>query len=73
MPADTDRLAKWVELGLVNNGHPTLDDVVATARTAGTAWAPLAAQISAMSGESVSHEWLRNRYPQLADGAGARP
>jgi hypothetical protein len=70
---DIDRLTKWVEIGLNTNGHPPLADVVKDCRDKGIAWIPLAARIAAMSGESVSAEWLRLRFTQTADDAGARP
>jgi hypothetical protein len=65
MPAvSIPRLRSWVERGLAENGHPALADIVREARhnDPQIGWAPLAADVSARSGEPVSYETLRQWF-----------
>jgi hypothetical protein len=78
MPADTDRLARWIERGLAAKGDLTLAEVVAEGRAKGDAWATIAADIANRSGETCTQEWLRVKFgavksDQIANGAGAHP
>lgn len=74
MPASStrpDRLRDWIEQGLQTKGQPTLDQLVTEARTKTppTAWAVLAADITARSGEAVSYETLRKWFSDIEVGA----
>ena len=74
MPASStrpDRLRDWIEQGLQSNGEATLDQLVTEARTKTppTAWAVLAADITARSGEAVSYETLRKWFSDLVEVA----
>lgn len=74
MPASStrpDRLRAWIEQGLQAKGQPTLDRLVtdARAKTPPTAWAVLAADITARSGEAVSYETLRRWFSDIEVGA----
>lgn len=59
------RLRRWVEAGLEDNGHPDLEAVVRERRLVATPWPMLAAQVSEMSEETVSHQTLIDWFPDL--------
>lgn len=68
MPAtSTPRLRNWIERGLAEGGHPSLDRIVRSARRKPRpdAWAAIAADVSARSGESISYEALRQWFAHL--------
>lgn len=67
-PTTADRLRTWVDRGLKANGHPPLATIVRRARRQKprpVAWAKIAADVSALSGESVSYEALRTWFADL--------
>lgn len=68
--AATDK-RRVVDAALIAGGHHPLDILVAAARGQDPpmAWAPLAAKISQLSGESVSFEALRRWYGPTEAGA----
>ncbi len=68
--AATDK-RRLVDAALIARGHHPLDILIAAERSQDppTAWAPLAAMISDLSGEPVSFEALRRWYGTRPGGA----
>lgn len=61
------RLRRILEKNLRENGHPKLDTIVKRARSAGTGWAAVAADVGTRAGEPVSYETLRQWYAHLEE------
>lgn len=62
--AQPPRLREWIERGLKANGHPPLATIVRAARAGDqpTGWRSIAEDISTRSGETVSHEAVRQWF-----------
>jgi len=71
MPATSStefpRLRVWIERGLKTNGHPPLDKIVSAGRAAALGWRAIAEDVSAKSGETVSHEAVRQWFSEVAE------
>jgi len=71
MPATSStqfpRLREWIERGLKANGHPPLADLVSTGRAGALGWRAIAEDISTKSGETVSHEAVRQWFSEVAE------